>query len=90
MKRGPIIATVIIVALVGYLLWSTLGSQHVQCRACVAFAGQRNCASASAASRAEAARSAQNTACGPIARSMDESIACGNQQPLSVECTGKE
>jgi len=87
MKSGRLIALVVVVALVSFLLWSTLSAQKVRCNACVAFQGQRNCASASAASRAEAAKSAQTTACGPVARGMDESIACSNRPPVSMTCS---
>ncbi|HEX6535345.1 MAG TPA: hypothetical protein VF041_12180 [Gemmatimonadaceae bacterium] len=89
MKPGRIIALLAVVALAAFLLWSTLGAQRATCRVCAEYQGQRNCASASAASRAEAQRSAQTTACGPIARGMDESIACSNQPPVSVECKGR-
>ena len=34
----------------------------------------------------EATEAAQNTACGPLARGMNESIACGDRAPVSVQC----
>lgn len=87
MKPGRIVALLAILALAGFLLWSSLGARRATCRVCAAYQGQRNCASASAATEAEARRSAQTTACGTIARGMDESIACSNTPPVSVECT---
>ena len=86
MKRGPIVTGVLIVGLSGLLLWNTLGAQRVECNACVEFGGQRNCAAASAASKAEATKSAVSTACGVLARGMDQSIACDNTKPVSLEC----
>ncbi len=86
MKRGPIIAIVLIVGLAAFLLWSTLGAQRVECHACVQFSGQHNCAAASASTEAEATKSAVSTACGVMARGMDESIACDNTKPASLEC----
>ena len=86
MKPGKIVAIIAVVGLAGFLLWSTLGAQRAECRVCVEYGGLRNCATATAANEQEAARSAQNTACGPLARGMNSSIACGNQQPLSAEC----
>jgi hypothetical protein len=86
MKRGPIVTGGLIVGLSGLLLWNTLGAQHVECNACVDFGGQRNCAAASASSNAEATKSAVSTACGVLARGMDQSIACDNTKPVSLEC----
>ncbi|HXE61376.1 MAG TPA: hypothetical protein VN607_11755 [Gemmatimonadaceae bacterium] len=86
MKRGPLVIGVLVVGLAGLLLWNTLGAQRVTCNACVEFGGQRNCAAASAASQAEATKSAVSTACGVLARGMDQSIACDNTKPVSLEC----
>jgi len=86
MTRGRILTLLALAVLVAILVWSTLSAQRAECRVCVEFAGQRNCAAATAASEAEAARSAQNTACGPLARGMDESIACSNRKPVAVSC----
>lgn len=89
MKPGKIVAALVAAALVAFLLYSTLGAQRVQCRACAEFGGQRNCATATAATREEAARSAQTTACGTLARGMDQSIACTNQEPASLSCQNR-
>ncbi|HEY9514317.1 MAG TPA: hypothetical protein VIQ74_01455 [Gemmatimonadaceae bacterium] len=89
MKSGKLIAALVIAALVGFLLYSTLGAQRVQCRSCAQFNGQRNCATATAATREEAARSAQTTACGTIAQGMAESINCTNSAPASLSCETK-
>jgi hypothetical protein len=86
LKPGRLIALVAVIALVGFLLWSTLASQRAECRVCMEFGGRRNCAVASAATRDEAARSAQSTACGPLAHGMSEAIACDNRPPAVVEC----
>lgn len=86
MKHGRIAALVAILAMAGLLLWSTLRAQREQCRVCVDWQGQHNCATASAATREEASRSAQSTACGPIALGMDASIACSNRPPASLQC----
>jgi hypothetical protein len=79
------VGVLIVLAFVGYLLWSTLASQAAECRVCVVYKGRRNCATASAASTKEATRNAQTTACGVLAAGMNEGIACGNTQP-AVEC----
>jgi hypothetical protein len=85
-NKRALIGVAIVIAFVGYLLWSTLAQQRAACRVCVAFKGRRNCATASAASTKEATRNAQTTACGILATGMDNAIACGNAVPEGVEC----
>ena len=89
-NKRTLVGVLIVLAFVGYLLWSTLASQRSECRVCVAFKNGRNCATASAASRSEATRNAQTTACGVLAQGMNETIACGNAVPEGVECTGRK
>jgi hypothetical protein len=86
MKRGTII-TIIALALFGaLLLFNTLKAQKVTCDVCVEFNGKRNCASASHETVDEARRTAQTTACGPLASGMDQSIACDRTPPVSARC----
>ena len=85
-RRSALIVGLIVALFVGYLLWSTLGAQRASCEVCVEFAGGRNCATASGVASIEARRTAQTTACGPLAPGMDASIACGNRRPASSRC----
>ena len=85
---GPrkILVTLAILAFVVFLAWTTLSAQKVVCEVCVEFANGRNCATATAETEAEAAQSAQTTACGPLAKGMTASIACGKTPPLRRQC----
>ena len=79
----------IIFALLGFvafLAWTTLCAQKVECEVCVTFGDGQNCAKATASGEVEALRSAQATACGPLARGMDATIACGNVRPVRRVC----
>ncbi len=87
MKRGTLIGLFVLALFAGFLLWSTLSAQRVECEACIEFAGQRNCAVASGASEKEAMQTAQMTACGPVAQGMNESIACQNRPPVVKRCS---
>ena len=89
MKSGKLIAALVVAALVAFLLYSTLGAQRVQCSTCAQFNGQRNCATATAATREEATRSAMTTACGTIAQGMADVINCQNSTPVSLSCETK-
>jgi hypothetical protein len=86
MKRS-VLWTILVIVAIGVLFFytSTAGAGQ-QCRVCVEYKGQRGCAMAAAGTAAEATTSAKNTACGPIASGMNESIACGNTEPVLVEC----
>ncbi|MFI5235299.1 MAG: hypothetical protein ACHQXA_06290, partial [Gemmatimonadales bacterium] len=76
----------VVAAFAALLLYSTLSAQREACDVCVAFNGSTNCATATAATEAEAAHSAQATACGTIAKGMAESINCGEVAPIKRSC----
>ena len=86
MRRSSLI-TLVVLALFGVLLLlNTLEAQKATCTVCVQFGERRNCATASHESEVEARRSAQSTACGPIASGIEQSLACDRMAPASVEC----
>lgn len=80
------LALVVVLGFVGFLLWSTLASQQVECTVAVDFRGRAGSATASAASEENAGREAQTAACGPLTGSMDDRIACSNAPPVSRRC----
>jgi hypothetical protein len=88
MKPATRLTLFAVVVLAAILLWSTLQAQKAKCNVCVSYHGARNCARASAETKTEAAKSAQSTACGPIAHGMAESIECDNVPPVNVDCSG--
>jgi hypothetical protein len=85
-RPGRLLTLLAVLAFAGYLLWSTLSSQQVECTVTIAFAGSEGRGSASAASEQEAWREAQVAACGPLTTSMDERIACSRIPPVTREC----
>lgn len=89
MKPKPLITVAVILAFIAFLAWSTLSAQKVTCKVCVAYNGKTNCATASHETEAEAARSAQTTACGPLAQGMNDAIACQNREAISEQCRAK-
>jgi hypothetical protein len=88
MKRNTLLWLTVIVGFFAFLAWTTLSAQKVECEVCVEYNGKRNCAVASHETEADAARSAQNTACGPITNGMNDAIACDARPPISQSCTG--
>ncbi|MDZ4675598.1 MAG: hypothetical protein SGI84_14180 [Gemmatimonadota bacterium] len=85
-SRSRLIPIIVVLAFAGFLAWTTLSAQKVTCEICVDYHGRSNCATASAASEEEAVTSAQNTACGPVASGMNESIECGRIPPSTRQC----
>ncbi len=89
MKSRTLLTIAVILVFVAFLAWSTLSAQKVTCNVCVSYMGKSNCATASHENEAEAVRSAQTTACGPLARGMNDAIACQRQVPVSQECRSR-
>ena len=89
MKPKTLLTVAVIVLFVAFLAYSTLSAQKVTCDVCVVFNGQKNCATASHSDELQAIRSAQTTACGPVAAGMNETIACGDRPPASKKCQSK-
>ena len=89
MKRGTLVTILLAVAFAGFLLYSTLSAQQVECQACVTFNGKTNCATASAKTDKEAKQQAVSTACGVLAQGMDETIRCANTPPERPVCVAR-
>lgn len=85
-RPGKLLTLLAVLAFAGFLLWSTLASQRVECTVTVAYAGARGSGRASASSEDDALREAQTAACGPLTRSMNDRIACSRTPPVSRQC----
>ena len=86
MKRSTLLTLAAILAVVALFFYLTTAKAGQECTVCTEFRGQRNCATAVGPTEQQAREGAQTTACGPIARGMDETIACGRTPPATVQC----
>ena len=86
MKRSTVVTLVVIAGLAGLAVYSTTSQAGNRCQVCLTYHGRSNCATARGKTAQDAREGAQNTACGPLAQGMDESIACGRVEPDSVQC----
>lgn len=91
MKRKPMTVAVIIGVLaalgtLALIIQSAMGSKSHLCNVCITFNGRTKCDEAWGSSRQEAIRTATDTACGPLAGGMTESIRCSNTPPTEVTC----
>jgi uncharacterized protein (UPF0333 family) len=86
MRRSTGITLAVIAVIIALFFYMSTARATQQCNVCVDFNGRSNCATAAGSTAAEATRTAQETACGPVATGMNETIACGNKAPVSVQC----
>ncbi len=71
-------------AILGLVLYSTMGNAKYRCEVCVMYQGRQACRTASAATKEQAERTAKENACAQIASGVTDSIACDNSTPISV------
>jgi len=89
MKRSTLITLAIVALVIALFFYMSTAHATQECRVCVEFNGGSNCATPAGRTAAEATETAHNTACGPLVRGMNETIACGNRAPVSVQCQNR-
>ena len=89
MKRSTLFTIAAAIAVVLLFFYMTTARANQECNVCVEFQGKSNCASALGSTVGEATETAHRTACGPLVRGMNETIACDNRAPVSVQCKGR-
>jgi len=86
MKRSTGVSLDVIAVIIALFFYMSTAGATQECNVCVEFNGRSNCAAAAGSTAAEATRTGQETACGPVVKGMNETIACGNAAPTSVQC----
>ena len=86
MSKSTLLAILFGLAVLGMLIYSTMGLQQYTCKVCKTYQGKTNCSTARAPNREEATRTASDVACAIISSGMTESIQCSNTVPDSTEC----
>jgi len=81
-----ILVAVGFVALIGLIVYSSIGLARVNCEVCVEFHGRTSCQTAAGASQEEAVKTAADVACSDLASGRTEGIACQNTPVKSVSC----
>ena len=85
MKKTTWLAVAFAVAVLSYLIISSFRPQGFRCRVCITFKGNRDCRTASAATKQGALSTAVNNTCAQLSGGVIESNQCENTQPDSVE-----
>lgn len=86
MKRSTVATIAVVIAIMALFFYMSTARATQECNVCVEFNGRSNCASAAGRTAAEATETAHRTACGPVVSGMNETIACDNRVPVSVQC----
>jgi hypothetical protein len=89
MKRSTKITLAVIAVIIALFFYMSTAHATEECTVCVEFNARSNCATAAGSTVAEATQTAHSTACGPVVRGMNETIACGNRAPVSVQCRSR-
>jgi hypothetical protein len=89
MKRSTVITLAIVALVIALFFYMSTARANQECTVCMEFQGRSNCATAAGRTPAEATETAHRTACGPIASGMNETIACDNRAPVSVQCRAR-
>jgi hypothetical protein len=74
------------VALLGFIVYSTMGLAKVNCEVCVEFHGRTSCRPAAAMTQEDAVKSAVSVACSELAGGRTENIACERTPPKTMSC----
>ena len=89
-KKMNLIIGLAIVAIVGYIVVSSMGTAKVSCEVCIDFKGREACRSARGPTRDEAITTARDNACAQIVSGRTENILCGGSQPKTVSCSDSD
>jgi hypothetical protein len=85
-KPWKILVSVGFVALISFIVYSSMGLGQVTCQVCVEFHGNTSCQPAAAPTRDEAVKTAWNIACSDLASGRTDNIACLNTPPKTTAC----
>lgn len=84
-KKSGVYIAIGFLALVGYLLYSSLSIGGYKVEVCKEFAGRQACRIANGSSEESALRTATENACALISSGVTDSIACQNSPAVSTK-----
>ncbi|HEX6897539.1 MAG TPA: hypothetical protein VF146_19805 [Bryobacteraceae bacterium] len=85
MSKTVVIGVVFVIAILGFLIYSSMHIARYRVEVCIAYRGQTQCRTASADTREHAQRTAQSNACGLLASGVTETMQCEHLDPTSVK-----
>ena len=85
MNKTVLIGIAFGLAILAFLIYSTMNVAQYRVEVCVDFQGRQECRTASADSREHALRSAQSNACALMVSGVTETMQCERANPTSVK-----
>ena len=86
MSKAGVIGVVFGVAILGLLLYLSIGFSQYSCEVCIEFKGRTKCREAAAADRQTAINAARDNACAFLVNSKTDGFLCGQTPPAKVTC----
>jgi hypothetical protein len=86
MSRAAVIGGLFGIALIGAIVYLSIGLDQYTCEVCVTFKGRTQCRTASGASPEVAHQAAHDNACAFLVASKTDAFLCGQTQPSQVKC----
>jgi hypothetical protein len=83
-KKSVWLGILFLALVVGFVVYSTVGTGRIRCEVCITYQGRQACRTASASTRELALRTATENACALISSGVTDSNQCHNTPPDSV------
>ncbi len=78
-----------LLALGGFVVWTSLSVGTVRCEVCIDFEGRTACRAVDARTEDEARAAARTNACAQLTSGVTSTLACERTTPLSSRCSGR-
>lgn len=86
-KKVKFVVVAFVLAIVVYIVTSSMGLAQVSCEVCIDFKGRQACRTARGPTRDDAIVTARDNACAQIVSGRTENILCSGTQPTSIGCS---
>jgi hypothetical protein len=83
-KTSVWLGILFVALVVGFVVYSTIGTGRIRCEVCITYRGRQSCRTAAASTRDLALRAALDNACAIISSGVTDSNQCHNTPPDSV------
>ena len=87
LNKKNVIVSLALVAVLGYIVVSSMSTGKVSCEVCIIYKGRESCRSARGPTQEDAIVTARDNACALIVSGRTDNILCGGSQPASVSCS---
>jgi hypothetical protein len=85
LKKPALIGVLLALAILGAIVYTTIGNQDFRVEICMEYKGRSACRIASARVKETAERTARENACAQISGGSFDSLHCENNEPKSVK-----